>query len=76
VRQGPWKAHFATQPGYGGGGPVNHDPPALYHLERDPGESYDVAQGNPQVIEQIKRLADQHQATVEPVPNQLEAPLP
>ncbi len=74
VRQGPWKAHFITQPGYGGK-PETHDPPLLFNLEHDPSEKYNVADGHSDVIEQIKQLAKRHSAGVEAPPSQLEIPL-
>jgi arylsulfatase A-like enzyme len=72
ARSGAFKAHFVTQPGYGGGKPVEHDPPLLYHLDHDPSEKHDVAKEHPSVIAAIRRLAQEHQATIEPVTNQLE----
>jgi arylsulfatase A len=72
ARSGAFKAHFVTQPGYGGGKPVEHDPPLLYHLEHDPSERHDVGKEHPSVIAAIRRLAEEHQATIEPVTNQLE----
>jgi arylsulfatase A len=76
ARVGPFKAHFATQSGYGGDAPVAHDPPLLYQLEEDPGERFDVAARHPDVVEQIKRRVEAHKATVETVPDQLAIPLP
>ena len=71
VRHGPWKAHFITQAGYGKG-PTAHDPPALYHLERDPSEKFDVADTHPDVIAKILGIVVEHQATLEPAPSQLD----
>ena len=77
VRRGPWKAHFMTQESYTGNNTlVSHDPPLLYNLEVDPGEHWDVAAEHPEVVEAIRQAAEAHQATVEPVPSQLEIPLP
>lgn len=75
VRQGPWKAHFTTQTGYGGK-PKHHNPPALFHLERDPSEQHNLARDHPEVIAQLQALAKRHRASVKPVPSQLEIPLP
>ncbi len=74
VRKGPWKMHLITQPGYGGG-PTEHDPPLLFHLEHDPSEQYDVAKDHPDVIADILREIERHRATVKPVPSQLDIPL-
>ena len=77
IRQGPWKAHFMTQESYTGNNElVQHDPPVLYNVEVDPGEQWDVAAEHPEVIETLKAAAAAHRATVEPVPSQLEIPLP
>ena len=70
MRQGPWKAHFTTQAGYGEQ-PQHHDPPRLFHLGQDPGESYNVAAEHPRVIAELQKTADEHRQTVEPVKNQL-----
>jgi len=72
VRMGPWKAHFLTEGCYGLGPPRRaHDPPQLYHLEHDPSEKYNVARLHPEVVDQIKALADQHKRGVRPVASQL-----
>jgi arylsulfatase A-like enzyme len=72
VRLGRFKAHYMTQPGYGPG-PEKHDPPLLFDLESDPGESYDVAKAHPEVVTAIAREVDRHRAALKPAPNQLEA---
>ncbi len=71
ARMGSWKAHFKTQPGYGGP-PTAHDRPLLYDLDRDPSEKYDVAEAHPEVISAIRQLTSEHTATVTPVPSQLD----
>jgi arylsulfatase A-like enzyme len=75
VRHGPYKAHFITQPEYSGEGPTRHDPPLLFNLESDPSEKYDLSQEMPQVVEQLTRIAREHQARMEPGRDQLEARL-
>ncbi len=73
VRNGPWKAHFVTKPAYGQNlKETLHDPPLLYHLERDPGEKLDAAKDHPDVVSDLKAVAERHRATVKPVENQLE----
>jgi arylsulfatase A-like enzyme len=71
VRHGAFKAHFITQPAYGRGKAQEHDPPLLYHLGHDPSEQFNVAEDHPEVIEEIRRIADAHRETVEPVESQL-----
>ena len=71
VRKGPWKAHFITQSGYRNDR-KEHDPPALYHLEHDPSEKYDVAEKHPDVIADIRAEVERHRASLKPVTLQLE----
>lgn len=66
VRKGPFKAHFTTKSAYGRDPAVAHDPPALYHLEHDPSEQYDVAKAHPEVIADLLREVERHKATVAP----------
>jgi hypothetical protein len=72
ARLGPWKAHFLTQPGYGQPQPETHDPPLLYNLEVDPGESYNVAAKHPEVLAEIKALVEKHRAGLQPATSQLD----
>ena len=72
VRLGPWKAHFLTQTGYGQPQPDKHDPPLLFNLEVDPGESYNVADKHPEVLDQINTLVEKHRAGMKPAPSQID----
>lgn len=72
ARVGKWKAHFITQPAYGPEKPTPHEPPLLFDLQADPGESFNVAAQHPDVIAQIMKEVERHRATVTPVKNQLE----
>ncbi|MEQ8791673.1 MAG: sulfatase [Pirellulaceae bacterium] len=72
VRQGPWKAHFQTQAGYGQAQPEVHETPLLYNLEVDPGEKYDVAKDHADVIAAIRKTVEQHQKTLKAAKSQLE----
>lgn len=72
VRKGPWKAHFTTQPGFGGEEPESHDPPLLYHLEHDPREKFDKAEAHPEVLDEIQALVDTHRARLDPGDDQLD----
>ncbi len=47
VRHGPWKLHLSKG--------------ELYHLERDLNESTNVARDNPEIVQQLRNLADQMQ---------------
>jgi arylsulfatase A-like enzyme len=67
VRSGPWKLHFPHayrtlksrgsegKPGENGQGRTEL---ALYNLETDVGESTNVADQHPEVVERLKKLAD------------------
>ncbi len=70
VRNGPLKAHFLTQPGYGGK-EQKHDPPLLYHLGHDPSEKHNVAKQHPDVLAEIVQIADTHRQEMVPGEPQL-----
>lgn len=72
VRMGPWKMHYITQGCYGiGPAKEVHDLPELYHLDTDPSEKYNVAKLHPDVITRLKRIAEEHKNSIEPVEDQL-----
>jgi arylsulfatase A-like enzyme len=75
VRKGAFKAHFITKPAYGGGDRVVHDPPLLYQLNSDPSERYNIAGENPEMVEQLEKMAEAFRQSFEPPPSQLEIPL-
>ncbi len=72
VRHGSFKAHFITQSEYGGEPAVTHQTPVLYNLDHDPSEKFDVAQKHPEVIAEIRRIAEAHKNGIPPVENQLD----
>lgn len=68
-RLGPWKAHFVTQGAYQQPPKrTEHESPLLYNLHRDPGERYDVAGQNPDVIKEIQAAVAVHRAGLEVLP--------
>ncbi len=71
VRKGPFKLHFTTQAGYNDK-PLVLDPPALYHLEHDPSEKYDIAKNHPGAVAELEALAQEHRRTMVPGKPQLE----
>lgn len=72
VRQGKFKAHFKTKTSYvGQRNPVIHDPPLLYHLEHDPSEKHNIAAQHPDVVAQLTKLKQSHEASIEPVESRL-----
>ncbi|MBN2023008.1 MAG: sulfatase [Pirellulales bacterium] len=72
VRHGQYKAHFSTQPGYGGEPAAKHDPPLLFDLGRDPGEKRDVAKDHPDAIAQIRKIVEEHESGLVRAETQLE----
>ena len=72
VRKGPYKAHFITKPAYGRGQAEQHDPPILYHLGHDPSETHDVSNDHPEVVAEIRKLAEAHKSAMVPGEPQLE----
>lgn len=72
VRHGAWKMHLSTQSGYGQAKPEQHDPPLLFNLNEDPGESRNRAANNAEIISQIQEEIRKHQAAMDFAPSQLE----
>ncbi|MBA2115770.1 sulfatase family protein [Bremerella alba] len=72
VRVGPWKMHLKTRTGYGQAKAEVHKTPLLYHLEEDPGESRNLAKDNPEVIQSIQELIQEHQKEMVFADSQLE----
>lgn len=73
VRKGPFKAHFKTKTSYVGQKDAKvHEPPLLYHLGHDPSEKFDIAPQHAGIIAEIKDLAKEHSASIEPVESHLE----
>jgi arylsulfatase A len=70
VRKGVWKAHFSSQSGYKNDR-QRHDPPLLFNLEEDPSEQFDRGAQHPEILREIKKLAEQHLASIAPGENQL-----
>jgi arylsulfatase A len=71
VRSGPFKLHFVTRPDGNDEKPIPVDPPWLYNVDQDPGEQYDLAAQHPKVVAELRRLADEHRRTVQPVEDQI-----
>jgi arylsulfatase A len=74
VRRGSYKAHFMIPPpgtSLSNAPPAADGPPQLYDLDQDPSEKFDLAAKHPEIVEELRRLADQHAKTVVPVKNQI-----
>lgn len=52
VRKGEYKLQVETVDEHRGA-PVKHDPALLFNLAIDPGETYDIASGNPMVVKEL-----------------------
>jgi arylsulfatase A len=76
ARQGPFKAHFITQPGYGPEAPVPHEPPLLFHLAKDPSERFNVSTNYPNVLADIALAVKEHQAGLVSPKSHLEEVVP
>jgi arylsulfatase len=72
IRKGPWKAHFTTMPSYSQQPPKEHNPPLLYNIEIDPSELYDVSQAHPDIVEEIKKVYDEHKKNMVMAPPELD----
>lgn len=57
VRQGPYKAHFVTEDGFGlDTARTEHDSPLLFHLGRDPAERENIAATHPQIVAELTQF--------------------
>ncbi|MDO8943655.1 MAG: hypothetical protein Q7U75_10760, partial [Desulfobacterales bacterium] len=72
VRKDRWKLHLFTQNGYGQPAPEAHEPPLLFDLGIDPGETFNVAADHLDVVADLRREIDAHRDTVIPVKSQLD----
>ena len=67
VRKGVFKAHFITSGAYGEGEPRReHNPPLLFNLAEDPGESHDVAAMHPDIVADLVREVETHRRSMVP----------
>lgn len=76
ARLGPWKAHFITRSAYGPDKPETHDPPLLFQLEVDPGERFNRATNQLEVLARISEAVQRHRAALKPAPSQLVETVP
>lgn len=72
VRHGAYKAHFITRSEYGGEAAVAHATPELYNLDVDPSEKWNIASMHPEVIAEIRRIAEEHIKAIPAVENYLD----
>ena len=72
VRKGAFKAHILTHTGYAKVPPEKHSPALLFNLELDPGESFDIAAENPNIVADLLSEIERHRATIRPVESQVD----
>lgn len=76
IRKGVWKAHFVTHASYSPVAPETHTVPLLYNIENDPGEKYDLAKQNPEIVGELTvEFEKQKKAFIIP-PSEIEKILP
>lgn len=71
VRVGPYKAHLITEGGYQPNTRVDHEVPELYNVEQDPSERFNIAEKYPEVLEQIRKVVEEHNAKMVKGPDML-----
>lgn len=76
VRKGAFKGHQLTQAAYGQPKAEEHSPMQLFNLLVDPGETFNIAGSNPDVLTDLQAEIDKHRATITPAKSQLEAAAP
>ena len=72
VRKGAFKAHVITHTGYSRAAPEKHEPPLLFNVEVDPGESFNVAADHPGIVRDLLAEIERHRATLTPVESQVD----
>lgn len=72
IRKGSWKIHFITHPSYSPEPPKVLTTPLLYNIENDPGEKYDVAKDNPEVVAELTKEFDKQKNSITPAPSELD----
>jgi arylsulfatase A len=72
MRRDSFKAIFIVpSTGATGAGGESPTAPQLYNLDQDPSEKFDLAEAHPELIAELRKLADEHRKTVVPVKNQI-----
>jgi len=71
VRKGPWKAHFITVENryLPNQQVIKHEPPLLFNIEQDPSEQFNVADQHPEVLEELRSVAEKHRKETEIKPS-------
>jgi len=70
IRYGEYKAHFITQGAFdypaGSDKKIVLEKPLLYNLNIDPSEKYDIAHKNPDILEKINAILEEHKKNLIP----------
>lgn len=69
VRKGKWKLHFSYYDhGKGGydqaGNWITPETPLLFDLEVDPSERFDLTKGNPEIVKELKEIAERYKEEI------------
>ncbi len=64
VRKGNYKAHFTTHDGYAKEEPQKHSPPALYNINEDPSERFDIAAQHADIVADLTKEFQKHRSSV------------
>jgi hypothetical protein len=60
-----------TEAGYEAKTKEFHNPPLLYDVEQDPAERFNIAQQHPEILENIQKVIERHQANLVKGPDML-----
>ena len=73
VRHGAYKAHFLIPPPGNqlGASRPSEGAPQLYDLDQDPSEKFDLAARHPEIVGELRRMADDHKKTIVAVKDQI-----
>lgn len=75
LRHKEWKL-FIKDPNPWDDGPKQKDMPLLYNIEHDPSEKYDLAKDNPEIVQKLNILCQDHINSTYKAPSKYEAILP
>ncbi len=76
VRHDSYKAFFVLPAGEGSAAASSKSNPELYNLDQDPSERFDLADTHPDIVAELRTLADEHARTVVAVKNQIATRVP
>ena len=77
IRYGKYKAHFIIKGAYnyppGSNEKIVLDTPLLYNLDEDPSEKYNIAEKYPEIVKEIRLIAQKHINSFKPPESLLES---